>query len=276
VGDLDPDDEYLIMSIFGKLLAEIVGDSVASDPAQRLLPGQQHEFPVKVTKADRRLDVVLMRPSGADIDVEVITPSGAVLPAAAAGLSVLNGTRVSRYRTSLPVADSPSHASHEGTWLVRVSIKTYLFDELIASMNHEGIDTRGLETHGLRYALQACVKSNIRMRARLYQSGYDRGASLTIRSEITENGLPAPGRKAQVKATITPPGGTAMLVDLNQTVSGVFEAVINTKFAGVYWATIVAEGLSSAGDTYRREAFLTGAVRFGGGGGPGRPGLPSR
>ena len=80
-GALDADSEYFVASFFAKMLAEINGDDVVLDPVQRLRENQKQEFQIKITRLDKRLDLILMHPAGARLDLTLITPGGQMIAA---------------------------------------------------------------------------------------------------------------------------------------------------------------------------------------------------
>jgi subtilisin family serine protease len=260
-GNLDDDSEYAIASFFNKILTEINGGGVALDPSHRLLPGSVHEYPAKVTEADKRLDIVLMRPEKAPFQVIIVTPQGLELPLPSSGVSVLQGTRVDRYRLTLPVEMEPGGSQHAGSWRVRVFMEKKAFKDYLSTLNENEYDLKNLKKHGIRYALQADVSSNLRMHARLYQDGFEAGSIMTLRAEVTQNGQPVQSEMTKLEASIVQPDGVLDTQNFTLKKPGLWETEFQNKFPGVYTVTIVAQGRSAAGFKYRREQLLTGIVR---------------
>jgi hypothetical protein len=260
-GDLDDAGEYTIASFFSKILAQINGDDVILDPSYRLRPGHPHEHPIKITEADKRLDIILMRPPNALFDVGIVTPSGVELPPSAAGLSALNGTRVDRYRLTLPTDTDAGGRQHAGKWRVRVSMENQAFKDYLGSLEGDEYDLENLQTHGIRYAVQAHAKSNLRIEARLYQDGMETGSIMFLRAVVTQNGQPVKSEATKLEATVVQPDGIVDIERFTLKKPGLWEAQFQCKIPGVYKVQIVARGRSAAGCKYRREQLLTGVVR---------------
>ncbi len=255
-GALDDDSEYDVAKYYSQILAEINGDSVVEDPVQRLRPGAQ-DFKIAVTRADSRLDVILMRQAEAPFEVQLITPAGEPLPID--DVSLMQGTRVDRYRVDLPVRTTLG-ALHAGTWRVRVGMRRDAFSSFLAQLENDGVDVSTARAHGLRYSLQSNVRSNLRMFARIYQGGYEPGSSMFIRARLTQNDLPMADSVAQVRAVVRHPDGASDEVKLLPSANGLFEADYLMRMPGVYKALIIAAGRSRRGDKFRREVLLTGVV----------------
>jgi subtilisin family serine protease len=260
-GDLDDDSEYAIASFYTKILAQINGDTVILDPSHRLRPAYTHEYPVKVTEADKRLDILLMRPSEAPFDVCIVAPSGAELPPSQAGLSVLHGTRVDRYRLPLPFAADTGGQQHAGIWHVRVSMEKQAFKEYLSTLDGDEYDLENLQRHGIRYALQAHAKSSLRMKARLYQDDLEAGSIMLLRVEVSQKGQPVKSETTKLEAVILQPDGVLDIQSLTPKKPGLWEKEFQSKIPGVYKIHIVAQGHSAAGCKFRRELLLTGVVR---------------
>jgi len=268
-GELDDTSEYAIAGFFYKILAEINGEGIALDPGSLIKPGHTQEFPIKVTKADKRLDIVLMKPEGAEFDVQILAPgkdkiefsSGKKMKANFPGVSTVQGSRVSRCRIPLPLEFPGGHASHAGTWRVSLSMKEAPFKSFLGMLDKNGLNTSLPKLHGVRYALQAAVKSNLKFRVRLIQDGLEPGSNILVRAVVTQNNLPLHDPTAQIKALLNYPDGIEDVQKLSLKMPGVYEAGFQATIPGVYSIKIVAAGRTTNGDKYQREQVLTGIVR---------------
>ncbi|MFH1754386.1 MAG: S8 family serine peptidase [Candidatus Latescibacterota bacterium] len=270
-GELDDTSEYEIAGFFNKILTEINGDSVVLDPSFRLRPGTSQEYQIKVTRADKRLDLIVMRPKGAVLSIDVLTPppgrdkftlgEDKAEDEYPRGITILNGTRVTRYRLPLPLEMPGGSVCHAGIYRVRVSIGKDPFHKLLDKLRDGGMNKELIKLHGLHYALQANVHSNLRFRARLSQDGMEPGSNILVRAIVTENNLPLNDSMTQVKAHIRHPDGIEEIRKTSLRMPGLYESVFQATMPGVYNFRIVAEGRSSRGDKYQREQLLTGIVR---------------
>ena len=114
----------------------------------------------------------------------------------------------------------------------------------------------------LPYSLLVHSYSNLSLRARLRQDGYEPGARVELSARLTESGMPLrPG--AQVWAEITGPDH-ASRIDLHEQEDGRFTAVFATDAAGTYACRIRATGRTRAGYAFHREQTQTAVVWRGG------------
>lgn len=268
-GELDNASEFAIAGFFNKILTEINGEGIALDPSRLIKPGHTQEFQIKVTEADKRLDIILMKPAGAEFDVRILAPNKQEFElsgdkkgkSSSAGVSVLRTARVNRYRIPFPLESGGGPSSHTGTWRVGVSMREGPFMKLIGNLGKRGLKTNLLKQHGIRYALQANVRSNLRFHARLIQDGLEPGSNLLFRAVVTQNNLPLQDPTAAIKAYIRYPDGIEDVHKLRLKLPGVYESGFQATVPGVYNIKIVATGRTGAGDKYQREKFLTGVVR---------------
>jgi hypothetical protein len=109
------------------------------------------------------------------------------------------------------------------------------------------------------------------MRATLTQNSYEPGAMLTLRSILTEYGIPVDHR-ATVDAEVTRPDDTRFTLPLIEVEPGIFEKSFQANMPGIYHCRVVAAGATLRGKPFTREITLDGAAYRGGD----RPSDPTR
>jgi hypothetical protein len=200
------------------------------------------------------------------------TPGGAIIdPANAAGLGVsysaINRTR--HYRFTLPVA--LAGGNHSGTWTAILRVDRKDQQTYLSGFKGEPRSNASFLAHGARYAVVVNTYSNLKMRATLTQDSYEPGAELTLRSVVTEYGIPVEHR-ASVHAEVTRPDATRFTLPLVEVEPGVLEASLRAALPGIYHCRIVASGATLRGAPFTRELTLDGATYRGGD----RPSTPTR
>jgi hypothetical protein len=101
------------------------------------------------------------------------------------------------------------------------------------------------------------------MRATLFQTSNEPGATVTVRAVLTEYGVPVAAR-AVCRAELTRPDNTVSTLNMSEVQPGVFEAAITALAPGIYTFRIGAEGKTLRGRPFTREQTLTGAIWRGG------------
>jgi hypothetical protein len=174
------------------------------------------------------------------------------------GVSYVAVNKTRHFRFTLPVAFVAGN--HTGIWKAILKI--------------DGPDYKKrntFQTHGARYSLVVNTYSNLKMRANLSQNSYEPGATLTLRSIITEYGIPVEHR-ATVHAEIKRPDGTHFNLPLTEVEPGIFENSLKANIPGTYNCRIMAAGATLRGKPFTREITLDGAVYRGGN----QPSTPTR
>jgi hypothetical protein len=113
--------------------------------------------------------------------------------------------------------------------------------------------------HGVRYSFNAHAYSNLRMEARLSQNSLQPGATLTLRTKLTEYGLPVEHR-ADVQAELQRPDKTRTTLLIAEIEPGVFETSMIASMQGIYLFRVIASGITLRGMKFTREQTLTTAV----------------
>jgi hypothetical protein len=265
-GPLSPsiDDYFRLSKFFLQVLAGVQNTNIVTDPSGTLYPGVKVRIPFWLNETDIDTTVILLTDL-VPIPFRVETPAGDILDpsnAASVGATFGVGTRMSYFRYTLPLPLAGKSAQ-DGTWYALLDLG-----------ETKGIGSRlegsqaslvGHLAGGLRYNLSAHAFSNLRLSARVLQSGFEPGAGLSIRAGLSEYGVPVDHR-AILRATIERPDATQTTVQLAETDPGVFEADAPAALPGVYRISLLAKGVTMRGLPFTREQSLTAATVLGGNG----------
>ena len=113
------------------------------------------------------------------------------------------------------------------------------------------------------YSVLVHTYSNIGLRARAEQTGFDPGATVNLFATLTESGLPTQ-QPATVWAEVTRPNGVEGTVPLRADEPGIFSAHYVTTEAGLYRYRVRASGRTRQGEPFTREHTVTAGVWRGG------------
>ncbi len=261
-GALGNDDLFRLNKYFLQILAGVSNEEIVTDPGGWLKLGDKHRIPFVLNEADIGSDVILLTPAPNAVHFTLETPDGRVIDPPLAngtpGASHTFGTNVAYYRLTFPIVVEGT-GYRAGVWHAVLQVRT---------RGHRRTDVRshvptGSAVHGLRYSLNVHSYSNLRMRARLFQTGNEPGATLIVRAAITEYGLQVHNR-ALVRAELVRPDQTQAVLALPEIEPGVFEVEVPAKLAGVYHFRVLAKGVTLRKRQFTREQLLTGAVWRGG------------
>ncbi len=265
-GNLNPDAYFRVAKYYQQILAGVQNHEIVRDPEGFVGPGQKHRIPFVLNETDISCTVVLLSPAPNAIKFLIETPEGKIIdPSLAFGtpsITFVMRNNVSYYRFTLPVPVADSEA-REGTWHAVLTIDDKYFKRYRAHLEKNTIEYTWAHAHGVRYSLNVQAYSNLRMRARLSQDGYEPGATLTLRAVLTEYGLPVASR-AKVHAALERPDKTTTMLTLSEAEPGVFETTIGTSMSGIYHIRVLANGSTLRKRDFTREQLLTGAVWKGG------------
>jgi hypothetical protein len=186
----------------------------------------------------------------------------------ALGAQVVHGTNMTFCRMALPLP--VGGGAHAGTWYVVLEVDRAGFKRELAKRKRAvesgrmaAVELERLKSHGARYGVTVSSWSNVRMSARLTQTSFEPGATLSVGVVLTEFGQPVEGR-ARVEADVVRPDAVASTLHLAEQEPGVFAAVIPTGPEGVYRARVRAGGRTLGGSPFTREQLLSAAVVLGG------------
>lgn len=263
---LDIDAYFRLAKYYQQILAGVENKDIIVDPEGRVKPGQTHRIPFRLNETEINSDVILLTPAPYVFKFLLETPAGEVIdPGVAAAnpaISYLVGSDVCYYRFSLPVPIGGGQA-REGLWHAVLRIENRYYKKYLASLDNYPEEYQRVLAHGLHYCLNVHSYSNLRLRAILSQNSYEPGATLTLRANITEYGLPVESR-ATVKSELERPDNTGTTLPLVEVEPGVFEASAPASMSGVYRFRVLATGKTFRGHRFTREQILTGAVWQGG------------
>ena len=229
--------------------------------------GRSTAFPFVLNEADITTDIILL--SGAPPSVFrflVETPAGDLIDPTLAGanptVAFLQGQKASYYRVAIPAAVGISGAG-PGTWQVLLSLDPVGYKRYLSTLDREQATLQNIQLHGVRYSVSVHTLSSLRMQGRVAQSSNEPGATLTIRSVLTEYGLPVEQR-AMVNMDVERPDHTHIPLLATEIEPGVFEAKMTATLSGVYPIHLKATGATLRGKPFTREQLLTGAIWRGG------------
>ena len=258
------DDYFRLSKFFLQILAGVTNTDIIRDPSGFIAPGMKVRFPFHVTEADIDCTPLLMTDANV-VELMLETPDGTLIHPAMAGplgMSYGVGTQTRHYRFTLPVAIGAGQ--REGTWHAVLEVNRNDFKKVLTQMGeHKDERFQSFATHGARYSVVVQSYSNLRMSARIEQSGFEPGADLAFNAVLTEYGIPVEHR-ARVEVELTRPGGSVLIVPMVETGPGFFEATNKAGLAGVYHARFVATGVTMRGTAFTREQLASAAVWKGG------------
>jgi IgA peptidase M64/VWA domain-containing protein len=275
-GTLDANDYFRLTKYYLQILAGVTNTDIVHDPDSWIASGQKHVIPFTLAETDIEAKVILLSPAPYAVDFVLETPDGDIIdPASVGGIpgaSFVPSSNNAHYVVSLPALVGANPA-REGTWNAILSIDDGGFKKYISLLERQAGETkefseyRAALAHGVRYSLSVHTFSNLRMQARLAQSGYEPGATLTLRAVLTEYGLPVAGR-ANVHSDLLRPDGTTAVLSLAEVEPGVFEAATDALLSGIYRFDVAGSGSTLRGRPFTRRQTVTGAVWRGGDGDP--------
>jgi hypothetical protein len=199
------------------------------------------------------------------VDFLLETPDGSIIkPEDAAGLGMTYsvGSQSKHYRFTLPVAIGAGQQA--GKWHAVLQVNDDEFKRVVTMLRErKQKNFQSFATHGARYCVAVQTYSNLRMTAGIEQSGFEPGATVTIRATLTEYGIPVE-RRAAAEIELTRPGGSKTTVAMTEIEAGVFEGTFQANVSGVYQGRILARGVTLRGKRFTREQLVSAAVWRGG------------
>ena len=221
-------------------------------------------LPFPVNETDREIDVILHSPAPFLIDFAVEAPDGQVFgPAVAAGpgAQFVNGRGTAFYRLTLPTPIvGPQDPTRPWHGLLRLDRKRW--DDWVK--RHEGpVGVPGVSVHGVRYAFTTQARSTLRMDVAVTQSSREPGATAWLRATLTEYGFSLASR-ADVVVSVRRPDGWTFDLPLTRGAGAVFDGSFPVTASGAWRLTFRANGETSRGAPFTREALRSVAVWPGG------------
>lgn len=259
------DDYFRLSKYFMQILAGVTNNDIIVDPAGYLSPGAKIRFPFYVNEADIDCTALLMTDENV-VDFALEAPDGTTITAAMApglGMSYGVGAQTRSYRYTLPVAVGAGQQA--GVWHAVLAIDQPDYRKALSRLRDQKDQRRfqTFSTHGARYSVLVHTYSNLRMASRVEQSSFEPGAKLSFQAALTEYGIPVE-KRAQAHVELTRPGGTFVTIPLTETEPGIFEGTSTATFSGIYYARVMARGVTLRGTPFTREQLANVAVWKGG------------
>lgn len=265
-GPLTPatDLYFLLSKYFQQILVSATNETIITDPDGYIAPGNDVKIPFLVSESDIEVTVVML------VDVPVVSltlvdPAGTLYTEAdllALGGSVVHGTNQTFARLALPFGG----VAHAGEWLALLSVDEMGYRRTLAKLEHSaredkqaGIAYKRLAAHGARYCVTAMAWSNVRMTARVDQSGFEPGSKARIGARLVEHGVPVlPSTK--VVAQVHRPDGVVLTVPLDFESDGAFAGDLELTQIGAWRILVHAEGRTRRGEPFTRDQLVGAAV----------------
>jgi hypothetical protein len=244
------DDYFRLSKYFLQVLAGVTNNNVVLDPTGDLTPGTKVRIPFYVSDTDIDVTIVLLTDyAGIPFDLEtphhdIVTPATAI----ASGAQFASGTKMSYYRFTLPLVVG-GKAAQAGTW--------YVILQWEPAANIRGV--AAADKRRIRYSLNVHSFSNLRMEARLSQNSLQPGAVMTVRTLLSEYGVPV-SHRATVMAKVEAPDGSSTTLAMPEGSPGAFEGSLTVTQTGVYRFRVVASGSTWRGLPFTREQSVTGTA----------------
>jgi hypothetical protein len=262
------DDQFRLRKFFLQILAGITKTSIVEDPVGYVGLGSRLRIPFTLSEADITCRVILLTQLPL-VRLALETPDGRIVDegsAAAAGVTFDTAGEVRTARFGLPTLVE-SAEEQGGTWHALLEVDDDVEKWLVKlSERHQEsleIDLDQVRGRGVPFCLTVHSFSNLRMVARIGQSGFTPGSTISLRAVLTEYTLPVDHR-AKVRVEVEHPDRTNGVIWLNEVQSGVFTASFSADSAGIYRLRVVAEGGTFRGLSFTREQLGTAAVWIGG------------
>lgn len=255
------DDFFRVKKFFLQILANVTNTSIVRDPTGFINTGTQVKVPFRLSETDISVRAILLTDFPI-VTMALLTPDGTVIDeagAAAAGVTFQHDgdTLTASFVAPLTLLGQ-SDAS--GQWQLLLEVDDRRYRRLLNLLRDKDPQAAAaLAGKGARYCASVHTFSNLRMTAGVSQDGYEPGATMTCRAELTEYSVPVEGR-AKVVAQYLEPDGTPGSLTLTETAGGRFEGSLRANVPGIYRFTITGSGLTFRGSPFTREHIVTAAV----------------
>lgn len=262
---LDNDDTFKLAKYFLQIQAGVNNEDVVVDPSGYIAPGQIIKIPFYLNETDISVDVITMFPVQEILNIAIETPNGDIIDSSNLATfptaKKVNGQQLTYYRLTLPVDNGGTVHAHKGKWHIVLKIDEKYYKRYVKELNrYPGYYLQG---HGIKYTALVHAYSNLRMNCTLSQNQYNPGATIHLRSVITEYGAPL-AKDCSITASVLMPDGSTSTILLHKVDTGVYEAQLIAYMQGVYTFTVKAHGHTSRNAAFTREQVRTGIVWKGG------------
>jgi len=194
------------------------------------------------------------------VDLMVETTAGNVIAAGNAGglgITYNVGARTRSYKFTLPVAFAGSN--HAGQWHVVLKVNEAEWKRYKPSDTHNQPGGSGPAAAGARYSVEVHTFPNLKLKPRVDQDSLEPGATITLRANLTEYGVPVEGR-AVVNVKVTRPDASVVTYTLDEEPDGNFERAFTANMSGTYDCFFMASGTTMRGKPFTRAQTQTAAV----------------
>ncbi len=257
-GELDSDAVFRLAKYYQQIAAGATNQQIVLDPEGTVHAGQIVRIPFWLAETDVTARAVLLTDNPHAVIFGLETPGGNVLgpttPNPMAEFRVGGGFQMHRASLPLPIDSEEAHA---GLWHALITIGRK--GQSVAVTHMSSAASWG----SARYCLQVQAYSDLAMHVTLDQSGNEPGAMVFLNARLEEYGVPLLS-PAHVVAEIEAPNGTVSTVSLTPAGPGTYELSMQAVQMGLYQFRVVAQGTTSRGRRYTREAGRTAATWRGG------------
>lgn len=257
------DDYFRLSKYFLQIMAGVTNNNIILDPNGFISPGTLIHIPFFLSDTDIDSTVILMTDYNV-VDLMVETPSGDIIDAgnsASLGIVYNVGERTRSYKFTLPVAFTGNN--HAGQWHVVLKVNDVAWKRYKHTDGQTQPGSSGPGAAGARYSILVHTFSNLKLFPRIDQDSMEPGANVTLRSNLSEYGLPVEGR-AIVRVEVRRPDNSLYTYPLIEEPGGNFEKNFIANMSGIYNCRFIANGTTMRGKPFTREQTLTFAVWNGG------------
>lgn len=255
------DDTYRMQKFFMQILANVTNTQIVKDPVGFINMGNKIKIPFQLCTADINCRVITLF-EFPFINVSIQAPDGQIItPANAAAHHAEfdnnnHDTITSSFR--LPMVNG-SKKNHSGTWYVILEVDGATYKKVISKQEKRN---KQILTKGSKYCVSVHSYSNIKMQARLNQSGMEPGAVMTLRTTLSEYDVPL--QRAGVVVQVNNPDKTSTSFTLKEEEAGIYSGAMIASMSGIYHFHVIANGVDYKAVPFTREAIVNGSVFLGG------------
>jgi hypothetical protein len=256
------DDYFAVSKFFLQILAAVTNTNIVRDPTGYINVGTRIKIPFDLCDADIDCRVILLTDFPV-VKLSVETPDGQIIDetnAAAFGVTFASADTTKTGTFHLPLAFQ-ANKIQSGTWYAVLEIDPDSYQKILTGEFRKGQQRflSDLRSKGARYCLSVHSFSNLRMTAKIDQTAFTPGSTLSLRTTLTEYNQPVE-RRANVNAELEYPDHTRTVLALAETQPGIFETSLAATQAGIYRFNVVANGGTYKGVPFTREELLTAAT----------------
>ena len=256
-GPIDDSRAFLLAKYYLQILAGVTNNDVVTDPDGIVIAGQIVRIPFDITEDDMEVTAVVLAPSPKSLIIGLEAPDGHIYAQGNIGsdpaITYSYGASSVHFRASLPMVHDGNVPTHEGRWHLLLALGR---GERPAAYSAAFNAAAGGQ---MRYSASIYAYSNVRLRARMAQTGYAPGDTLTLTASLLQSSLPFVG-DATVVAELTLPDGSTFSRMMVSKPDARWTLSIPTTEGGVYRARVIAKGRTPREQPFTREQIATGQV----------------